>query len=173
MPNQWQDDGAQYNIPTHTADLAAFIKSLNAGPVHVVAHSFGGQVAAQVAMDHPELVKSLVLEEASIFTVVTSPEGEEAVGEFFKPAPLAQAALKAGDSLKATQIMMDSVLGDADGWNKLPAPFVGMLSDNAKTMGPNMAAEPPTVDCAKVGTIKAPTLIIEGDRSIPVFHEIR
>ncbi len=67
---------------------------------------------------------------------------------------------------------MDSVLGDADGWNKLPAPVVGMLSDNAKTMGPFMAATPPPVDCAKVGTIKAPALIIEGDRSIAFFREI-
>ncbi|MGF6935700.1 pimeloyl-ACP methyl ester carboxylesterase [Paraburkholderia sp. UCT70] len=172
MPNQWQDDGSLYSMQTQSADLAAFIKSLNAGPVHVVGHSFGGQVAAQVAMEHPELVKSLVLEEASIFTVLNTPEGKAAAGDFFKPAPAAQAALKAGDSLKATQIMMNSVLGDSDGWSKLPAPVIDMLSDNAKTMGPFMAATPPPVDCAKVGTIKAPTLVIEGDHSIAFFREI-
>jgi pimeloyl-ACP methyl ester carboxylesterase len=172
MPNEWQDDGSLYRMQTHTADLAAFIKSLNVGPVHIVGHSFGGQVAAQLAMEHPELVKSLVLEEASIFTVLDSPAGKAAAGDFFKPAPLAKDALKMGDSLKATRIMMDSVLGDSSGWEKLPPPFIAMLSDNARTMGPFMAATPPAVGCVQVGTIKAPTLIIEGDHTIAFFREI-
>ncbi|APA88452.1 alpha/beta hydrolase [Paraburkholderia sprentiae WSM5005] len=171
-PNEWQDNGSLYSMQTHTADLAAFIKSLNVGPVHVVGHSFGGQVAAQLAMEHPELVKSLVLEEASIFTVLDSPAGKAAAGDFFKPAPLAKDALKMGDSLKATQVMLDSVLGDSNGWDKLPPSFTAMFSDNAKTMGPFMAATPPAVGCVQVGTIKVPTLIIEGDHSIAFFREI-
>jgi hypothetical protein len=77
--------------------------------------------------------------------------------------------LKSGDSLKAAQIMMNSVLGDSSGWDKLPTPNVEMLTANAKTMGPFMAATPPAVDCASVGSIKALTLIVEGDRSIALL----
>ncbi|GAB7522516.1 alpha/beta fold hydrolase [Paraburkholderia sp. 2C] len=68
-PDQLQKDN-QYSVATHATDLAAFIKSLNVGPVHVVAHSYGGQVAAQLAVEHPELVKTLMLEEPSIYTVL-------------------------------------------------------------------------------------------------------
>lgn len=173
MPNKWQDDGTQYSVATHATDLAGFIKSLNVGSVHVVAHSYGGQVAAQLAVEHPELVKTLVLEEPSIYTVLDSPEGEAAAREFLKSNPQAEEALKNGDSLKATQIRMNAVLGDPDGWNKLPAPVIQMLSDNAKTTGPLMhEPAPPPMDCKKVGTIRTPTLLIEGDRSIAFFHVI-
>ncbi|WP_459709355.1 alpha/beta fold hydrolase [Paraburkholderia sp. 2C] len=68
---------------------------------------------------------------------------------------------------------MDTVLGDPEGWNKLPAPVIQMLSDNAGTTGPLMhQPDPPSMDCKKVETIEAPTLLIEADHSITFFHVI-
>ena len=34
----WPDEGQHYAAATHAADLAAFIRQLNAGSVHLVAH---------------------------------------------------------------------------------------------------------------------------------------
>ena len=45
----WDDSGARFSQPMHAADLAAFIQSLGAGPVHVVAWSYGGSVATLAA----------------------------------------------------------------------------------------------------------------------------
>ncbi|SAL67406.1 alpha/beta fold hydrolase [Caballeronia humi] len=171
-PNDWQDDGSMYNIPTHASDLAAFVKSLNTGPVHLVGHSFGGHVAAQVAMEHPELVKSLVLEEASIFTVLDSPGGKAVVEAFFRSVPSIKAELNTDGSAKATEMMIDSVLEDPQAWEKAPPLWSTMWRDNAKTLGPFLSAAPPPIDCSRVGTIKAPTLIIEGANSARFFHEI-
>jgi pimeloyl-ACP methyl ester carboxylesterase len=55
-------------------DAEAFIDALGLCTVDLLAHSMGGLVAQQVAFDHPELVRRLVL-------VGTAPRGGEGVGE--------------------------------------------------------------------------------------------
>jgi pimeloyl-ACP methyl ester carboxylesterase len=51
--------------PYHTrgfaADAAAILRALDVGPAHVVGHSMGGRVAQWLALDTPDLVRSLVL----------------------------------------------------------------------------------------------------------------
>ena len=53
--------GFGHNIEMLVNDVHAFVSSLDLGPVHLVGHSLGGAVALQFALDHPELVQSLVL----------------------------------------------------------------------------------------------------------------
>ena len=76
----WPDEGKNFSIATHADDLAKFIKALNAGPVHLVGWSVGGQVAATAAVNDPSLVRSLILYEATIISVLPaeSPEGKMA-----------------------------------------------------------------------------------------------
>jgi 3-oxoadipate enol-lactonase len=50
-----------YSIPDFSADVAALMRSLDAGPAHVVGLSLGGAVAFQLAVDAPALVRSLVI----------------------------------------------------------------------------------------------------------------
>ena len=62
----WPDDGRHFSPTTHAADLAAFIRSLNAGPVHLVGWSYGGAVMSLVAAEHPQLVRTLSMHEPVI-----------------------------------------------------------------------------------------------------------
>lgn len=50
-----------YSVPQFAEDAAALITALELGPVHVVGLSMGGMIAFQLAADHPELVRSLVI----------------------------------------------------------------------------------------------------------------
>ena len=59
-PGTW-DDGGDFTIARHTADIAGFIKALGAGKVRLIGHSRGGHIAFRVAQHHPELIESLVL----------------------------------------------------------------------------------------------------------------
>ncbi len=51
----------RYTVKLFVDDTAAFIRQLGAGPVHVVGISMGGMIAFQLAVDAPDLVRSLVI----------------------------------------------------------------------------------------------------------------
>jgi pimeloyl-ACP methyl ester carboxylesterase len=50
-----------YTVAQFADDASALIRSLRLAPVHVVGLSMGGMIAFQLAADHPELVRSLVI----------------------------------------------------------------------------------------------------------------
>jgi len=50
-----------YSIPLFAQDTAKFIRSLNLSPAHILGISLGGMVAFQLALDYPEVVRSLVI----------------------------------------------------------------------------------------------------------------
>ena len=55
-PNTWTE--GDFSVQGHLADLVALLQALNLGPVHLIGHSSGGVLAALVAQEHPELVRS-------------------------------------------------------------------------------------------------------------------
>jgi pimeloyl-ACP methyl ester carboxylesterase len=167
----WTDDGKQYTPQTHAADLAAFLTGLKAGPVHLVALSYGGVVAALVATKDPQLVRSLTLAEPAIFGLLAAlPEGKPVLDWWAKGTGPILAALKAGDSLGATKQLSALVNGEAaDSFDKLPPALRQVLSDNARTLGPLFAAEPVSVSCDTLRPVKIPTLVIRGARTPEIF----
>ena len=50
-----------YRVEDFTGDAIAVLRAADAGPAHVVGLSMGGMIALQMALDAPELVRSLVL----------------------------------------------------------------------------------------------------------------
>lgn len=50
-----------YHLEQFAADVALLLRRLDAQPAHVVGISLGGAVALQLALDFPEMVRSLVL----------------------------------------------------------------------------------------------------------------
>lgn len=53
--------GGDYSLRTHAETLAAYVASLDAGPVHLLGNSLGGTVSLVVAATRPELVRTLTL----------------------------------------------------------------------------------------------------------------
>jgi pimeloyl-ACP methyl ester carboxylesterase len=50
-----------YTVSEFANDTLALIKALSLEKVHVVGHSLGGMIAFQLALDHPEYVKTLTI----------------------------------------------------------------------------------------------------------------
>src|SRR5215210_1642897 len=57
------------SVADHAADAAALLDHLGLRPAHVAGHSSGAAVAAQLALDQPKCVHTLVLLEPSLISV--------------------------------------------------------------------------------------------------------
>ena len=114
-PNRWQDNGEHYSVQTHVADLVAFIQSLNVGPVHLIGLSYGGAVAANLALDHPELVKTLTLADGSVVSLIADlPEARPVLDQRSKVIAEAKEVIKTRGPREGLKVFMDWVL-DAKG----------------------------------------------------------
>src|SRR5262245_2020661 len=96
----WPDDGKNFSATTHADDLRKLCASLNTGPVHVFGWSYGGLVAVIAALKNPPPIRSLVLYEPSLVSVLPaeSPEGRTAREDGAKIFGPSGAAAKAGNA---------------------------------------------------------------------------
>lgn len=161
----WPDDGAKFAVATHADDLAAFIRGLNAGPVTLVGWSYSGTVIFAVAVQYPELVRSLFLYELGTGTIVTDAADAKLMAEDRKEwAGPAVTATKAGDNAGAVQLFMDSVEAQPGTFDALPQTGRSVMLDNARMLPLLFAAPPPpSITCAQLGQIKVPVAIARGE----------
>ena len=166
----WPDEGKNFSIATHADDLAKFITSLNAGPVHLVGWSHGGLVAMTAALSDPSLVRSLILYEAIIMSVLPagSPEGKIAREDRAKMAGPYIAMAKAGDFTKAAKLVQEAVYQLSPGeFDSLPQDWQTVLLDNARVVPLLLAAPPPPIiTCDMLKDFTRPTLVVRGEKTL-------
>ena len=76
-PNLPPANDADASVEHQTDDLAAIIQAMGIAPAHIVGHSYGGAVALNLALRHPELVRTLVLAEPAVSGVLANtPEND-------------------------------------------------------------------------------------------------
>ena len=68
-PNEPIDPEAIDPVLQHVEDLVAFLNEIDAKPAHLVGHSGGGLVCLYTALRHPDVVRSLVLEDPAALTL--------------------------------------------------------------------------------------------------------
>jgi pimeloyl-ACP methyl ester carboxylesterase len=168
----WPDDGKNFNLATHAQDLAKLIESLNAGPAHLVGWSYGGAVAAIAALRNPSLVRSLILYEPALGSVLPadSPEGKTAREDRAKIFGPATAAVKAGDTVQAVRMLYEAIYQLPPGsFEGLPQSTQAGVLENARTRPLSIAAPPPNVTCDDLKAFTRPTLVMWGEKSQPYF----
>jgi pimeloyl-ACP methyl ester carboxylesterase len=92
------------SISDHAADAAALLDHLGIRCAHIAGHSSGAAVAAQLALDRPEAVHTLMLMELSL---LSGPSGEQ----FLEKARPALEAFGSGDHAGALAMFMTAVSG--------------------------------------------------------------
>jgi pimeloyl-ACP methyl ester carboxylesterase len=120
-------------VAEHAGDAATLLESLEASPAVVIGRSYGGTVAVQLAIDHPELVAAIAVLEGDAPGL--SAEGAvwlERVG-----AHLHDAAARSGPDAIG-EALIDEVLGEG-AWPSLPEAMRAMFTEN----GPAILAEVP------------------------------
>lgn len=151
-------------IQALTTDIAA---SFLEGPADIIGHSFGGTVALRLAVEHPDLVRSLTLIEPVFFAVAWK-DNPDLARHHDQALQGFEDAWVAGDMEGAAREFI-SVWGDGTPWEDIPTAQRAFLASRIHIV----AAGGPAIydDAAKLLSsgalerIKAPTTIIEGDRS--------
>jgi pimeloyl-ACP methyl ester carboxylesterase len=170
-PEPWDGTGDDFSIRQHVEDLLEFIRGLHAGPVHLVAHSYGADVALLLASAHSELLRSLVLAEPAPL-VHLLPATQEAAKEvelnriIFKNA---LGCLQRGDLECGLKIFMDGITGPGT-WDGIPEGKKYIFLDNAWSLKCLFVDTEEPVTCADVGKIDVPVLLINGDKSARVYR---
>ena len=151
---------APFTIEEQAADGLAVLDRLGVRRAHVVGHSYGGDIALQLAADHPERVASLVLLEPALFA--PTPALQTMSTEIGAAAELHAR----GDDRAAIEKFLSAVVGSGI-----------QASDQAVTDAPTFFdVELPAMQIwkftiANAATIRMPTLLVAGSESREPFRE--
>ena len=120
-PNEDIDPGADDPYPQHVEDLAAFLREIGAAPAHLVGNSQGAFISLLVAVQYPDVVRTLVLEEPPVvplFAKNTPPRPAEML-RLFATRPRTAIALfqfvsgTISPVMKAVGMVFDNAISDA------------------------------------------------------------
>jgi len=179
-PNNRSGDLLDSTVGNNAADLKGLIEKLGLAPVNLVGHSYGGFATAVLAADHPDLVRSLVLVEAAVSTMLVTDEKSVAqmLGLLFRyPAVALSArrfqsrslypslnALKEGKLNEATQLMVDGIQDKPGAFGELDGQARQMMLDNGRTIG-ELNTKFPKFTQKEAAMIMCKTLVVNGERS--------
>ena len=160
------------SIATHALDAAALLDHLGVPRAHIVGHSSGAAVGAQLGLDRPGIVQTLALLELSLLSV---PSG----AAFFRQAGPAFEAYGTGDHERAIALFM-SVVGGVD-WaecrdlldERLPGSVAKAVKDADTFFGTEL---PALADWAfgaeQAGGVGCPVLSVLGAETQPLWVEV-
>jgi pimeloyl-ACP methyl ester carboxylesterase len=165
-PNAWSDKGERYSRAQHVDDIAAFIRALGGQKVHLVGNSYGGGLAARVALKYPELLRSVVIGEAGGLIPPQSAATKAAANALQQELAKARAAAKAGQALVATRLHFDAVVQEPGAFDRLSSEQQALRLANAKTIPLSGAPDPtPNFTCAQLRGLKVPALVVRGENT--------
>jgi pimeloyl-ACP methyl ester carboxylesterase len=156
-------------IADQAADAVALLDHLGEGAAHVVGHSYGGVVALQLAIDHPERVHTLALLEPPLLSVPGAADfasGVAAVAELYQ----------SGDADGALVAFLNAV-GGGDPVPRISETLPSGWHEQALTdLSVLFEADLPSISAWQFGeaearSINQPALAVLGTESTPLFAE--
>ena len=171
--NQIDNDSIDVTFGAQAKNLAELIKALNLGRVHLVGHSAGGSITLLTTIEHPELVRSLVLAEADLESLMkNAPHADSILNSLYitiiKPAT---DGFNSNNDRKAVSAFVNGVTGDSLYFNNLSQRIQDNMITNVVETKHNLLYETPSphVTCDDLSKIKVPVLVLTGEKSLSFF----
>ncbi|MEJ2720791.1 MAG: alpha/beta hydrolase [bacterium] len=187
-PNAPIEKDADYSMAGHVSDLLELLHFLGTRSVHLVGHSYGAYLCLVLATKEQRLVSSLVLAEPPAITLfvsdppkplellkllATRPRTAAAIIKFgAKGVAPASKAFRSGDIETGIRTFGDAVFGRGR-YRKLPESRKAQVHDNianveAELLGSGFMP----LDTDQIRNIEIPTLLVNGEESIDLFHRL-
>jgi len=166
-PNKGGGDGKDYSVALHEKDLLGLLDALHLDSAHLIGISYGGTVAAWLASEHPERVRSLVLVEPAIPELMTgAPRDSEYTSERRLMSAQTRMALQDGFPELGAARVIEWFYGEgaADALPKAVRMWIGQNAD-ALRMQYVSNAPPMPFDTGHLAHIMCPVLYVEGQKS--------
>jgi len=181
-PNTRPAPESRYSAVVDAEDLAAMIEKLGLPPAHVVGLSYGAYAVLFLAARHPELVRSMVLSEPPAMPWLSEMDGgKPLLTEFMSKVwePSARGFRERDEAGVRAAIDGFGELGYSGTDQKmtfatLPPEARSVLLENApEWRALTMSTDAfPTLRFSAVKSIKAPTLLLSGQRSLKLANVI-
>ena len=187
QPNGREGDILDATIENNATDLVGFTKKLGIAPVHLVGHSYGGFIAAYCASKNPELIRSLVLIDPAVSTLLiedpknpiqflslllSNPSTALSAAKFTtRSLNPSLAALRRGDLETALRLNLDGIMDRKGAFEQFPESVRVMMKENARTVG-ELATKLPIFTKEDASRISKSALLINGAESPKFFHTI-
>ena len=153
-----------YDVTTvaeHADDALALLTVLDAGPAIVIGRSYGGTIALDLAIRHPEAVLGLALLEAG--PIGLSPEYDGWFAELRRSVE-ETATERGADAVGET--LLRTVFG---AWEELPEAFREVFTANGQALLAEIRGGEST-DLSRLAEIRAPTLLVTAEDSPAEFR---
>lgn len=157
----------------HAATTAQALATIGE-PTHLIGHSFGGTVALRLAIEHPNLVRSLTLIEPVFFAAARA--AHDPAWDSFIADHQQFGALVASDDKTAAARQFHAIWGGDAGFDSLPARMQTYIADRIHliTAPWNVLLDdaPGLLTPGRLEALTMPVLLLEGDQSPPIINAI-
>jgi len=166
----WNGQGGALGLHTLTMQIAGGLIEKRAD---VIGHSYGATVALRLAIERPEMVRSLTLIEPPLFKLA---EGDPAYSPFARAMAAFDAALAAGERREAARIFQDAA-NPGTPWESLTERAREKLASQIGQIGEESGVT--MDDVAGLGApgrleaVHQPVLLIEGSASPPIVRAVQ
>jgi pimeloyl-ACP methyl ester carboxylesterase len=161
----------QGSVHEDADDLAALMEGLGFAPAHVVASSYGGNVALRLAGRRPELFRSLSCHEPPLWSLLAEDPGGQAHLQRGAAAIAGIAErIVAGDNAGAARQFVEEVAVGPGAWEQIPREVKTIMEHNAPTFLDELQdPDQVGVDLPALAGLQMPVRLTVGSESPLVF----
>ena len=174
-PNSNLVGATSHGAQAEASDLAALLQVLRLGPSHLVGTSYGALTALTLAVEKPELVRSMVLAEPPLHHAIRDSFDGQMLCEQFMTSVWAPAAKAFSDSEPRTamRILYDGIWGRRT-FDALGQDTASEIMRNAPSMRAlTMSSKPfPELPLADIRSLRTPALLVRGENAIRIHRRV-
>jgi len=175
FPNQNPQTSTHFSVLTEAADLAALIKALHLKKVILVGTSMGAATALALAVEHPNMVRSLVLAEPPLLGLARHfPDGPKLYDDFMQRIQdPAREAFAAGNDEAAMRFFVDGFATPGRFDRLAPEARLGVMQNAGFFRMMTRSESPyPDTDRRALWSLRMPVLVITGEKTVEIHRRI-